>query len=186
MLLALKDNTEASYVVRLMAIRQQELELTVRQANCCGTLFALLAGIMADSMWTGYYMYEIGDYRQSSGGGAHGEGASLELLAALCMYLAIFVPLLGLWHCMLLTLLAPRRALHGPQRAFGSTVDALRHEFLHVLELLAASVGCIFSTVSPPRPEQPNLMMHHAVHCAVHHAGRGRPFLPSPNPNHDH
>jgi len=145
MLLALKQNTAAVYSVRLIAIRERELDLTVLQANSCGTVFALLAGIMADSMWTGYYMYEL---VEPGGAGAHGEGLHLELLAALSIYASIFVPLLGLWHCMLLTLLGPRLALHGPQAAFGQTVDALRLEFLHALELLGLSVASIFGTVA--------------------------------------
>lgn len=145
MLLALKQNTAAVYSVRLIAIRERELDLTVLQANSCATVFALLAGIMADSMWTGYYMYEL---VEPGGAGAHGEGLHLELLAALSIYASIFVPLLGLWHCMLLTLLGPRLALHGPQAAFGQTVDAIRHEFLHALELLGLSVASIFGTVA--------------------------------------
>jgi hypothetical protein len=59
MLLALKNRVAADFQVRMLEVRHQELQLIVTNANRLALVFSMLAGIMADSMLAGYYLYDI-------------------------------------------------------------------------------------------------------------------------------
>lgn len=142
MLSAQKEQLLADYRVRIIKLREKELDLLLTQSLSIATTFALLGGVMADAMWTGYFMYTI----QPGERDGICPCSWLEAFAAGSMYTSIFLPLLGLWHSMLLTLLAPRKALHGAPELLGETVDAFKAEVLHSLKLLGASVVSVFST----------------------------------------
>ena len=137
MLFGRKEELVTSTTLRIVNIRAGELALLVRQANGCAIVFALLAGAAADSMWTGYYMYHL---REASSRGA-------ELVYAATMYASIFFPLAGLWRTVLLTTLAPRKALHGAGADAANVVSDFRDEMRCVLLILAVSVCSLFLTL---------------------------------------
>ena len=59
MLYALQQELVSSTMVEMVSIRQREIDLLSKQARGLAFLFAVIAGVLADSMWTGYYMYYI-------------------------------------------------------------------------------------------------------------------------------
>ena len=132
----------AEYRVRMVKLREKELDLCFNQLLGCATTFALLAGIMADAMWTGYYMYAI----QLGERDGKCPCSWIEAWAASTMYISIFLPMLGLFHAMLVTLLAPRKALHGDPEHLGEVVEAFQEEVVHSVRLLMVSVASIFGT----------------------------------------
>jgi hypothetical protein len=144
MLHGLKENLEATYQQKIFRLRDEELQLMVKQLNGTQILFTLLAGIMADAMWTGYYMYHVREAIAAPGG----PGMWLELLVAASMYLSIFLPLASVFGSTVLTLYAPRRALCGQPEEFNSTVDALQAEFAWIPRLLIACMVSAFGTIA--------------------------------------
>jgi hypothetical protein len=64
------------------------------------------------------------------------------------MYTSIFLPILGIYTCMLISILGPRCALHGPAASFGETVDAMLDEFRAVPKILVACVMSVFGTMA--------------------------------------
>jgi len=149
MLAGMKERLLADYKVRIMQLRDKEMQLIVSQANGASIIFALLTGIMADAMWTGYYMYAIrevgGTYREHDN---QAWSTWFELVVCLSVYTSIFLPVLGLWTCMLLTLLGPRRALNGPPESFNETVDSMMEEFAAIPKMLAMCIFSVFGTMA--------------------------------------
>ena len=128
--------------VKLFALREKELALVVSQANGSAFVFVLLSGIMADAMFTGYYMYNIRRLHDTT-------PIWLELCAAASIYAAIFTPLAGVWCSMMLTVLPVRKALMGHPDDFSESVDELQREFRRVIPPLhGLCMGAIFTTVA--------------------------------------
>ena len=121
MIHGLKQNLATQFKLRMIDLRNKELQLIISQANGASIVFSLLTGIMSDSMVSGYYMYDIravggtietGDrYRDNRASWDEG----LELIVCFSMYTSIFMPIVGIWFCTILTLLGPRCALGGAE-----------------------------------------------------------------------
>ena len=54
MLHGMKDNLLADFSARILRLRDKELQLVVTQSNGASFIFALIMGMCADGMWTGY------------------------------------------------------------------------------------------------------------------------------------
>ena len=50
----MKERLLADYKQRMVRLRDREMQLIVTQANGLSMVFALITGVMADSMYTGY------------------------------------------------------------------------------------------------------------------------------------
>ena len=138
MMYAMRNEVVSSTLVSMVAIRHREIELLSRQANGLAFLFGLIAGVLACSMWTGYYMCYI---RVTS------PSLLMEGASALAMFVSIFLPLLGLWRCMLLMALAPFKALRGRTCDLAASVDSVLVELMQAAQMLIASVLSIFATL---------------------------------------
>jgi hypothetical protein len=71
----------------------------------------------------------------------------LEGVSALTMYISIFLPLNGLWRCVLLMALAPFKALRGRPADLADSVDDYRRELLDTAHVLVLSVASTFATL---------------------------------------
>ena len=138
MLYALQQELVSSTMVEMVSIRQREIDLLSKQARGLAFLFAVIAGVLADSMWTGYYMYYIRLVSSST---------LLEGLSALTMFVSIFLPLLGLWRCMLLMAFAPFKALRGRPADLAASVDSFREELFSAVYMLVSSIISVMLTL---------------------------------------
>ena len=154
MLSGLKEKLTADFKLRMIELRNKELQLIVSQANGASIIFSLLTGIMSDSMLSGYYMYDI---RAVGGTIVKGDkyidnksvwDELLELVVCFSMYTSIFLPILGIWVCMMISMLGPRCALGGPPDTFGETVDDLMDEFKVVPKILVLCIFSVFGTLA--------------------------------------
>ena len=135
---AQREKVISGTMVDMVQIRYREIELLSKQASGLAFIFGVISSILADSMWTGYYMYYIRLTTPSR---------LLEGVAALSMFISIFLPLLGLWRCVLLMALAPFKALRGHPADLAAAVDAYREELASTAKILVVTVISIFSTL---------------------------------------
>lgn len=138
MMYAEREKVISGTMVDMVSIRFREVELLSKQAAGLGFLFGIISGVLCDSMYTGYYMYYIRLITPSR---------LVEGVSALSMYISIFLPLLGLWRCMLLMALAPFKALRGRPADLAAAVDAYREELVRMSWTLILTVASIFTTL---------------------------------------
>ena len=143
MLHADKANLESNFRVRMLNIREKELMFFVRNCQNLANLAALIA-CMAQSglIYTKYIDFNL-----------CGQGLvslqSKELLCAEFTYpIAIFstmgLCLLCMWVSMLVSLLAPGRALRGPDGSMDECVRMIGEEYEYALAILACALLMFF------------------------------------------
>ena len=121
MLQADKEALLNTYKVRMLQIREKELEFFIQNTHQCALLSGLLTGFAYDA-FTGGFIYDYVDNDLCD----YSELFCAEILYPLAMIITIFLSMLTLWGCMLITMLAPRLALMGHPDAFSLCVDLVR------------------------------------------------------------
>uniref|UniRef100_A0A7S4BZ34 Uncharacterized protein n=1 Tax=Chrysotila carterae TaxID=13221 RepID=A0A7S4BZ34_CHRCT len=148
---------------RVLHISERELNLYCQNANKCATLLMILAGYCYDAYATGY-MYDDLDGDLCG----HRERACGEILYPLTNMFTTFLSLSTMWSCMLLTMLAPGKALHGSPDEFAYILRVVRSAGLAPAHALCTPDSGTHA-LTPPRERtqaHPRALMH------VHARGR--------------
>ena len=135
MLYADKAALENRTKLRLIAIRERELELYTRNCRTVGTVTALMSGIAFSSI-----IYTKMAYFQTAGW----VWQALYLVgntSTMCLGLQAVA------GTTILTMLGPGRALRGPDGSMHETVDGLAAEFVQVSAIFHRSVNFFLFTV---------------------------------------
>jgi len=127
---------------RVLHISERELNLYCQNANKCATLLMILAGYCYDAYATGY-MYDDLDGDLCG----HRERACGEILYPLTNMFTTFLSLSTMWSCMLLTMLAPGKALHGSPDEFAYILRVVESEFQWIGFYVGISVVSFFVTI---------------------------------------
>lgn len=134
MLLAATSELESSLRVRMLRVRERELDYFLSNAYNVGNLAALLAGFAQSGLvYTKYIDNDLCGPR---------ELLCSEILYPVSIALAIGFAISTVWGSMLLTTHAPRTAIHGADsEVYQRCVDRLEKEFHGVLQQLACAVA---------------------------------------------
>ena len=135
MLYADKAALENRTKLRLIAIRERELELYTRNCRTVGTVTALMSGIAFSSI-----IYTKMAYFQTAGW----VWQALYLVgntSTMCLGLQAVA------GTTILTMLGPGRALRGPDGSMHETVDGLAAEFQQVAQKFHGAVYALLFTV---------------------------------------
>jgi len=156
MLSADKDKLEREYRKRMLQIRERELVYYISNSNNIATLSALLLGCTVSFLIDqANESFDLNCVDLSSGDdildcseqvllGNGGQGIThyvSELLLPFLILFCTFQTSLSCWGSMLISMLAPRLALHGPPSHFSYVVDAVEEEFEHLRSILATSLA---------------------------------------------
>lgn len=132
MLRAQSARVETEYRVRMLRIRDKELDFFTRNSQNLGQLSALIAGFA----YTGLIYTKYIDSNLCS----PEEFLCAEITYPICVTITMCLALFSLWGCMLVTLLAPGLALRGPSGSMNRCVDMMGQEYQYMLFVFACSV----------------------------------------------
>ena len=115
MLVAEKENLQSAFRLRMLSIRDKELDFFMQNMQNVAKLAALLAGLgQSGLIYTKYIDMNICD---------PDEVLCAEFTYPLAVTLTMCLALFSMWGCMLVTMLAPGLALRGPQGSMDVCVD---------------------------------------------------------------
>ena len=115
MLFAEKENLASAFRLRMLSIRDKELDFFMRNLQNVASLAALLAGLgQSGLIYTKYIDMNLC---------GKDEFACSEFFYPLAVTLTMCLALFSMWGCMLVTMLAPGLALRGPQGSMDLCVD---------------------------------------------------------------
>ncbi|KAL1507711.1 hypothetical protein AB1Y20_007324 [Prymnesium parvum] len=121
MLFAEKENLASSFRLRMLTIRDKELDFFMRNMQNVANLSALLAGFgQSGLIYTKYIDLNLC--------GAD-EILCAEFTYPLAVTLTMCLALFSMWGCMLVTMLAPGLALRGPQGSMDLCVNIVAQEY---------------------------------------------------------
>ena len=136
MLLADKQNLEMSYRLRMLHIREKELDFYMKNTSNIANLAVLLT-CFAYSGLTQPTQTKMVDH-DICGSAENKEAFCAEILWPISITCTIFLSMLTLWGCMLVTMLAPRLALLGPDGSLSHVVDLVCTTLRFALSLSGA------------------------------------------------
>lgn len=115
MLFAEKENLASAFRLRMLSIRDKELDFFMRNMQNVASLSALLAGLgQSGLIYTKYINMDLC---------GKDEFLCAEFTYPLAAVLTMCLALFSMWGCMLVTMLAPGLALRGPQGSMDQCVD---------------------------------------------------------------
>jgi hypothetical protein len=132
MLFASREELASDTQVRLLAIRNRELDWLIKNCNYVAQLSALLAGYGYTALiYTKYLDADLCDPN---------EPLCAEMTYPLCVTITMCLSILSLFGSMLITLLAPALALRGPQGSLNKCIDMTIQEYQYALAVFTCAV----------------------------------------------
>ena len=138
MLHADKEALRTAYKLRLLAIREKELNYFLQNCINIATLAAMLAGFAQSGLiYTKYIDKNLCGEREI--------GCS-ELLYPIIIIVVMCLSLTCLWSCMLVTMMAPGLALRGPEGSLVRCLDIVAEEYQSALVYFIAALFFFFAS----------------------------------------
>lgn len=114
-LFAEKENLSSAFRLRMLSIKDKEMDFFMRNLQNVASLAALLAGLAQSGLiYTKYINLDLC---------GHEEILCSEFTYPLAVTLTMCLALFSMWGCMLVAMLAPGLALRGPQGSMDLCVD---------------------------------------------------------------